>query len=40
LDFGGKELSGTIIYANKNGKIINKTSLQIDPEETMVIEWK
>jgi beta-galactosidase len=40
LDFGGKELSGTIIYANRNGKIVNKTTVQIDPEETMVIEWK
>lgn len=39
LDFGGRELSGNILYSNKNGKL-NGTTVQIDPEETMVIEWK
>ena len=39
LDFGGKTMTGNILYSNKQGKI-NGNNLSIGSEETMVIEWK
>ncbi|HEX2975231.1 MAG TPA: hypothetical protein VHO68_04780 [Bacteroidales bacterium] len=39
LDFGTSKPVGHILYSNKKGKV-NGTTVQIDPEETMVIEWR
>ena len=39
LNFAGRNLTGSLLYANKNGKIAGR-HLIIDPEETLVIEWK
>jgi beta-galactosidase len=39
LNFVRQDLTPTLIFSNKQGKVTG-TSLQIFPEETMVIEWK
>jgi beta-galactosidase len=39
LNFGGKSREGTLIFSNKQGKLLG-TNLQIGQEETMVVEWK
>jgi len=39
LNFGGKNPEGTLIFSNKQGKLLG-TNLQIGQEETMVVEWK
>lgn len=39
LNFVRQDLTPNIIFSNKQGKVTG-TSLQIFPEETMVIEWK
>jgi len=38
LDFGGKAMTGKILYSNKQGKVIGN-NLSIGSEETLVIEW-
>ena len=39
LNFGSKNPEGTLIFSNKQGKLMG-TNLQIGQEETMVVEWK
>ena len=38
LEFSGKITDSRLLYSNKKGKI-RADKLQIDPEETMVIQW-
>jgi len=39
LNFGSKNPEGTLIFSNRQGKLMG-TTLQIGQEETMVVEWK
>lgn len=39
LNFGGKNLSGRLLFSSDQGKVIGN-KIQIAPEETMVVDWK